>query len=361
MGAVCLGVLMALSVLGLAVAFLPRVSAVTCAPVDHGSILITKDSDFTTANGVKSGSGTATDPFLISNVKLNDLSPGYGLKVDNTKGGVTKYFNVQCVQSSYTTLPKSGVAKLIWFVNVHTTTVISDMSGNPATEIPGTTGVQLDSSSNIKLDNLSLNKLGTDGVNVNSSDHVSIFHSKLKALHNGLTIINSHDVSGGDVCDLSALSNTCNELTYDDGRGISVSNSYNINFQYTKTNADDTGGILLDGSGTYAVSLTNGVSSGNGPICPQNVGIPTGAKVDTIGGIAVTNGAHDINVKGYTINGNTHFDILNGGDKQYPNPCTGLTETLSGKATPPGGANLDFNGNCWHLEFGFNPVPTDTC
>ena len=71
-------------------------------------------------------------------------------------------------------------------------------------------------------------------------------------------------------------------------------------------------------------------------------------------------GAHDINVKGYTINGNV-IDIMNGGNDLYYNPCTGLFEPLKGKATPPGGGGLDFNGNCYHTQFGFFPVPASSC
>ena len=50
-----------------------RTQAATCAPLDHGPILISSDSDFTAANGVASGSGTAADPYVFNNLKL----PGY--------------------------------------------------------------------------------------------------------------------------------------------------------------------------------------------------------------------------------------------------------------------------------------------
>src|SRR5437899_1645673 len=55
-----------------------RAFAVTCAPVDHAPITIKADRDFTAANGVVSGDGSAVNPYLISNVKLNDLTPGNG-------------------------------------------------------------------------------------------------------------------------------------------------------------------------------------------------------------------------------------------------------------------------------------------
>ncbi len=331
------------------------VTAATCTPAPHKPILIRSDGDLTVANGVTSGTGTSSDPYVIGYLKLDDLSPGYGLKVDNSKGKITKYFNVQCVQSNFKSTAPSG-AKLIWLVKIHTATRISDVSANPG-EAPGSTGVQLDSSSNVILDSLSIEKFGYDGVLLSSSAYITVVHTKLKAMHNGLTIKNSHDITVGSICNLAAGSD-CNEFTYDNGRGIHVLNSYNVNIQYTITSADDTGGVLLDGKGTYNVQLTNGVASGNGPICPS--GTPTGEREDSVAGLAIVNGAYDINVSGYTLQGNAHYDMMNGGNGLYPNPCTGQLEHL-GKATAPGGANLNVNGNCYGSQYGFVPAPTKNC
>ncbi len=349
-----------LALVALVVSAIPRASAATCNEVHHGPILIQSNADFTAANGVVSGSGTASVPYLIANLQLNDLTPGYGLKVDNTKGHITKSFNVQCIQSSFTDSAPSG-SVLIWVVNIHTATTISDSSTNSG-RAAGSVAVRLDFSSSITLNRLSINKFGFDGIQVNSSNQITIINTKSKASHNGVDVENSHDLTIGQTCSLSSGAG-CNEFTYDDGRGLVIGNSFNIRVLYTITTADDTGGVLLDGSGTYNVTMTNGDANGNGPICPS--GTPTGEKVDTISGISVTNGAHDINVKGYTINANGDgfggfFDIMNGGNGGYLNPCNGQI-TLFKKPTPPGGVNLDFNGNCYHFEFNFNPVPTSSC
>ncbi len=346
--------------LSLVVLAFPRASAAMCNEVPHGPILIQTNADFTGANGVVSGSGTSANPFVIANLQLNDLTPGYGLKVDNSKGRITKFFNIDCIQSTFTDSAPSG-SVLIWLVNIHTATAISDSSTNSG-RAGGSVAVRLDSSSAITLNNLSINKFGADGILLSGSDHITILDTKSKSSTNGLEVVNSHDLVIGQVCNTGTGSG-CDELTYDDGRGLFVENSFNIQVLYTITSADDTGGVLLDGSGTYNVTMTNGVASANGPICPS--GTPTGQKVDTISGISVTNGAHDINVKGYTINANGDgfggfFDIMNGGNGGYLNPCNGQI-TLFKKATPSGGTNLDFNGNCYHLEFNFNPVPTTTC
>jgi len=335
------------------------VAAASCSLVHHGPILIQRDSDFTGANGVISGSGTATDPYIFANLQLKDLSPGYGLKVDNSKAKITKFFNIDCVQSNWTNAPPKG-ATLIWIVKVVTATTISRVSANSG-EAGGSVGIRIDGSSSILLTDESINKFGSDGVRVTDSDHVTVLQSKLKAMGNGLALIDSHDILVGQSCTL-VNGNGCNEFTYDDGRGILVENSYNVLVVYTITNADDTGGVLLDGTGTYNVTLLNGKATADGPICEG--GVPTGAVVDTISGISVTNGAHDIAVHGYTINANGngfggYFDIMNGGNGGWLNPCT--LESTTFRATPSGGANLDFSGNCYHFEFGFDPAPTPAC
>jgi len=352
------GVLIALSTFVLTIVP-PPAAAASCGPTHHGPILIKQDSDFTAANGVVSGSGRPDDPYLIAKLQLKDLTPGYGLKVDNSKGKVTKFFNIDCVQSNWTTAPPKG-AVLVWIVNVHTQTRVSQVDANSG-EAGGSVGIRIDGSSFIVLDNESINKFGSDGVRVSGSDHITVIESKLKAMGNGLSVTDSHDLTIGQPCTLPT-GNGCNEFTYDDGRGIFVHDSYNVLVVYTITTADDTGGVLLDGSGTYGVTLLNGKATADGPICAG--GVPTGEAIDTISGIAVTNGAHDIAVHGYTINANGDgfggfFDIMNGGNGGWLNPCTGKRTMF--RSTPPGGVNLDFSGNCYHFEFGFNPVPPSSC
>src|SRR3989442_9832730 len=330
-------------------------AAAGCAPAHHGPILIQRDSDFTPANGVVSGSGTAADPYLFANLQLKDLNPGNGLKVDNSKGKITKLFNIDCVQSNWTNAPPNS-ATLIWIVKGRAATTISRVSANSG-EAGGSVGIRIDGSSALLLDDESINKFGSDGVRVTASDHISVIRSKLKAMGNGLAILDSHDLTIGQSCTL-VNGNSCNEFTYDNGRGIFVHESFSVLVAYTITTADDTGGVLLDGSGTYNVLLLNGKATADGPICEG--GVPTGEVVDTIAGIAVTNGAHDIAVHGYTINANGDgfggfFDLMNGGNGGRLNPCT--LESTTVPATPPGGPNLDFSGDCYHSQFGFDPVP----
>jgi hypothetical protein len=335
------------------------VASSTCNPVPHEPILITSDSDL--ANSAVSGHGTANDPYLIGNWQINNLTPGYAIKVDNSKGKITNFFQIRCIQSNFEQLLSAGT-KFIWIVNVHTPTTVSDVQGN-SLDAPGVLGVQLDSSSNITLDSLSLNRIGSDGVLLNSSDHINIIHSKLKSDGAGLRIVNSNNISIGSPCHLATGTN-CNEFTYDDKRGIWINNSHDIIAQYTITSADDGGGIVVDGKDSHNVTLVNGTASGNGPICRinQSTGTrePTGPKIDFISGIAIINGAYNINVKDYTIQGDGHYDIMNGGDGIYINRCTGNNTNIT-PITLPGGANLNLNGNCYSTQYGFNPAPTKSC
>ncbi len=337
------------------------VASPPCNPVPHAPILITSDSDFTSVNGVVSGSGTATDPYLISNWQIKDLTPGFAIKIDNSKGRITKFFKISCIQSNFEQLLSTG-AKFIWIVNIHTPTTILDTQGN-SLDAPGVLGFQLDASSNITLDSLSLNRIGSDGVMLNSSDHISIIHSKFKTDGVGVHIVNSNNITVGSPCNL-ATGTDCNEFTYNDKRGMWINNSHDMIVQYTITSANDGGGIVVDGKDSYNITLINGTASGNGPICRinQSTGTrePTGPKIDFISGIAIINGAYNINVKGYNIQGDGHYDIMNGGDGLYINRCTNLFESIK-PPTPAGGSNLDLNGNCYSTQFGFNPAPTKIC
>ncbi|WAM22593.1 MAG: hypothetical protein OI715_00435, partial (plasmid) [Candidatus Methanoperedens sp.] len=77
---------------------------------------------------------------------------------------------------------------------------------------------------------------------------------------------------------------------------------------------------------------------------------PTGLMIDFISGIAIINGAHHINVENYNIHGNAHYDIMNGGDGNYLNRCTGIVTPIS--ETPPGW-DINLIGNSFKTEFGF--------
>ena len=356
--AAALAAAVGLSVILLTVAVVSPASAGECNGAVHAPILITSDAGFTAANGVVSGTGTPSDPFLIANLAINDMRLGYGLEIDNSAGTITKSFDIACVSSNWKEASPSG-GYVVWIVNVHTATTITMVLSNSG-ELPNSVGLRVENSSHILLNNESFNKVGGDGIQIVASDHVTVIDSKSKAANSGLVIIDSHDIVVGQTCSVGG-GQGCDEFTYDDNRGILVEDSHDVQVIDTMTSADDTGGVLLSGPGTYNVSMTGGEATANGPIC--HAGTASGYVSDTITGIAVVNGAHDITVHGYTMQANGdggggYFDIMNGGKGEYLNPCGGLV-TLP--ATAPGGANLDFSGNCYTYEFGFETAPTPVC
>lgn len=353
-----LAAVVGLSVMAMMIGALPLAAAGECNGAVHGPVLIQSDADFTAANGVVAGQGTPSNPYLIANMAIGDMSLGYALKVDNSAGTITKSFNVSCISSNWKVATPSG-GFVVWIVNVHTATTISMVLSNSG-ELPNSGGLLLQSSSNIVLNNESFNKMGGDGIRLAGSDRITVIDTKSKAAGEGLHIVDSHDIVVGQTCSVGGGSG-CDEFTYDDDHGLFVEDSYNIQVLDTMTTSDDSGGVVLSGSGTYNVLMTGGVASANGPICHS--GIPSGYVSDIITGIAVVNGAHDITVHGYTMQANGdggggYFDIMDGGKGLYLNPCGGLV-TLP--KTPAGGANLDFSGNCYTNEYGFVPVPTPYC
>lgn len=347
-----------LSLIAAVIGVLPAVSARACNGANHGPVLIQRDADFTAANGVVSGTGTPSSPYLIANMAINDMSRGYALKIDNSAGLITKSFNVTCLSSNWNVgTPVAGF--VVWIVNVHTPTTVSLLMSNSG-ELPNSGGLLVQHSSNIRLINESFNKMGGDGIRLVGSDHITVLDSKSKAAGEGLHIVDSHDIVVGQACSVGG-GQGCDEFTYDDDHGLFIENSYNVRVIDTITSSDDSGGVVLSGPNTYNVLMTDGVATANGPIC--HAGIPSGYVSDVITGIAVVNGAHDIAVHGYTMQANGDgggglFDIMDGGKGLYLNPCGGL---ITLPATPAGGANLDFSGNCYRFEFGFNPVPVSTC
>ncbi len=356
--AATLAAIVGLSMIAAMIGMVPAASAGECNGANHGPVLITSDEGFTAANGVISGTGTPSSPYQIANMAIGDMRQGYALKIDNSAGTITKSFAITCISSNWKMSTPSG-GFVVWIVNIHTPTTISLVLSNSG-ELPHSGGLLLQDSSNIILNNESFNKMGGDGIELVMSDHITVLDSKSKAAGEGLHIVDSHDILVGQTCSVGG-GQGCDEFTYDDDHGLLVQNSYNIQVVDTITSSDDSGGVVLSGTGTYNVVMTGGTATANGPIC--HAGIASGYVSDIITGIAAVNGAHDITVHGYTLQANGdggggYFDIMDGGKGLYLSPCGGLTIL---PATPPGGANLNFSGNCYRFEFGFTSAPASTC
>jgi len=51
----------------------------------HDPIVITENGDFTAANGVRGGTGTKDDPFIIEDLRIDASKNGYGIRISQVK------------------------------------------------------------------------------------------------------------------------------------------------------------------------------------------------------------------------------------------------------------------------------------
>ncbi len=74
---------------GLAVLVLLIAVSVACSAEEempfHDPIVITKVGDFTAANGVRGGTGTKDDPFIIEGLRIDASKNGYGIRISQVK------------------------------------------------------------------------------------------------------------------------------------------------------------------------------------------------------------------------------------------------------------------------------------
>jgi Periplasmic copper-binding protein (NosD) len=326
------GLLLAVVAAGVALVPGGPASAAPSLP-QHSAITIASDADFTSCACVTGGSGTASDPYVIGPWKVTaPSSGGWAIKVDNSGGAVTKFFRIQGLVTSFDDTT-AGHA-LIWLVNVAHSAVAGLTANNDYT------GVRLDSSTDITLDGINVNQMKGDGVLANSSTNITIVNSKLKAEHEGLHAVNSGVIRIGVGC---KGNRACNAFTYDDGRGIRLDNSHDVTVRSTDISADDTGGILLNGVGTYNADIGFINMGGIGSIC--EMGEPTGDVTDDYGGIMLTNGAHDNHIHDLTVGGSAGFGIGSGGSGFWVNACTDEIVTLP--QTPGMGAGNTFVNVCF--------------
>jgi hypothetical protein len=170
----------AMALLGLGL--VPAVAA--RAASGHGPVKITSDADFNTCGCVTGGDGTAANPYVIGPYQIGSPSSpntgGYAVKVDNSTHQVTKSFVVRGISTGYNDTTSSD--PVIWLVDVHGTPVVPiAISGIDANN--DGTGVELDGSSYVSMDQLNINKMTGPGIVLNGASNVNISNSKLKALN----------------------------------------------------------------------------------------------------------------------------------------------------------------------------------
>jgi hypothetical protein len=335
----------------------------------HAAITITSNAGFSACGCVTSGNGTAANPYVIGPWSIGAPSggtSGWSVKIDNSGGGITDYFNIFGISSAYN--DTNTTDPTIWLVNIHTAATISGNSADPTGGNDLGIGVELDSSSNISIDGVSYNKGNGTGIYLNGASNVSINNTKLKAtcdmctVHtgDGIYAVNSSGLQIGTGADCPN-SNPCNNVTYDDGFGIWLVNTHDVVINHADGDANDTGGYVLDGSNTYNVTLENSSAQGDGDICFTVNGqkLNSGYHTDLQGGVHLTNGAHDNTIANDSFAGDTGVSIGSGGNGFYSNACTGVNEPFS-PATAAMGTGNTFSNICYS-NTNIAGLPPSTC
>jgi hypothetical protein len=342
---------------------LPAAPSLATTAGSHAAITITSDAGFASCGCVTSGDGSAAHPYVIGPWSIKAPSGGAGgwsVKVDNSSGKISDYFNIFGISSAYSDTNPADPA--IWLRDITTATSISGSNSFATGGNDLGTAIELDSSANISIDNVSYNKGNGTGVYINSSANVAVNNSKFKAtcdicsphVGDGIYAVNSTGVQVGTGSDCpTGASVPCVDLTYDDGMGAWFHNTSNSVINHTSASANDTGGYVLDGSGSYGDTIENSGASGDGPICFTFNGqkVTSGYHTDLQGGLHLINGAHDNSITGDTFQGNTGLDISSGGNiingmDSFYDACQGSYVPFASR-TPGMGANNTFTNNCY--------------
>lgn len=323
----------------------------------HAAITITSNADFSTCGCVTSGNGTAADPFVIGPWAIPGPSggtSGWSLKIDNSGGGITDYFDIFGISSTYNDTTTTDPT--IWLIDVHTATSITGTNADPTAGNDLGIGIELDNSSNIAIDGVSYNKGNGTGILVNGSSNVSINNAKLKATcticsphtGDGIYAVNSSNLQIGTGSDCRK-SNPCIDVTYDDGFGVYLLNTHDVVINQADADANDTGGYVLDGADTYNVTVSNSQADNNGPICISFNGqrVNTGYVTDLQGELHLINGAHDNTITNDTFPGSVGLSVGSGGNGFYNNPCANNPDQPFSPVEAAMGSGNTFSNICY--------------
>jgi hypothetical protein len=348
---------MVLSALTLAALFALPAMPSSAGTGAHAAITITSNEGFSACDCVTSGSGTAADPYVIGPWAIatpSGGSSGWSVKIDNSQGLITDYFNIFGISSTYNDTNTADPA--IWLADVQTATTISGTSADPTGGNDLGIGIELDGSSNVSIDGVSYNKGNGTGIYLSGSSNVSINNTKLKATctlcaphtGDGIYAVNSSGLQIGTGTDCPST-NPCNDVTYDDGFGIWLVDTHDAVINAADADANDTGGYVLDGPNTYNVTLENSGSHATGNICIRFNGqrVNTGYLTDLQGGLHIINGAHNNTIANDDFSGDTSgFSVGSGGNGFYSNACTNLDQPFSPVETAMGAGN-SFSNICY--------------
>jgi hypothetical protein len=230
--ALCLVLLLALSGLSIAHA---EPSAAAPALVAHAPILIQADSDFTPANGVTGGMGTAGNPFIISDWDISATS-ATGIDIRST----TAYFVLRNV---YVHSGGTAIAG-IRFQQVRNGQVQnSNVSGVDS-------GIEMNAVDNATVADSVIRSMSEGGITFSSSTHLTVVRNAISSVGRyGMYLLNAQNVSveandfGNAISAQYLFNATIRANRFLNGIGAIFSNSVNL------TAEDNVFADLYDGIG----------------------------------------------------------------------------------------------------------------
>ena len=250
----------------------------------HDPIYIDGNSDFTSANGVTSGSGTAGNPYIIEDWDIN-ASTAYGIYIENTD----VYFIIRncTIHDGY----KPGVR---WFDGIHLYSVTNGKIHN-VTAYNNYEGIWLSSSSNNNITNCAIYNNNDYGIYLCVSSNNVITNCNVYNNSDGICLVessNNNDIincsvynNSGDGIRLSSSSNNriTNCIVYNnDDYGIYLGYSSNTEIRYNNVyNNSDYGVYNYNSELEYQADATyNWWGSASGPYHPDTNPSGTGNAVN---------------------------------------------------------------------------------
>ncbi len=343
------------------------------------NIAIRSDADFAACGCVSSGAGTQASPYVLSGLTLYSVSAP-GLLVDNSKGKITKFFNIVGDTITGGSGPPTNYPG-VEFINVNG---LGEITGSVNTFNGNQYGILLLSSSNILIDGVSnekgatVNSNGITGIAVvgggsNTISNIQVEHNGIgipESFFGGGTGISLNSTTGNTVRNVvlsedsfaglatfTATNNLVDGITvhYPDFYGAIVDGGSGNTIQNSVLQAADFVGLWLRSSTANNLIQNNNIYA-NGPIGNEfNAGIVPYFTV----GLYLSSGAHGNQIKNNNFNnGNTGGSIIqdNGhivnavqspiqSNNAFNDPATGNEPAKPLAPSGPAGSGNTFCGN----------------
>jgi parallel beta-helix repeat protein len=204
-------------------------AAFACPGTSHAAIFINGNSGFTAANGVVGGTGTASDPYIISGWSINSTSTGVCVEVENTSAYfVIQNDHVDCIGYGYTGVVFVGVSN----ARIESSSVSGDGYG-----------LRIGSSTNVVL----------SGNTFAGGNYAAVYitgTTSLSVLGNGITDLSYSGISVSGCQNVTYSGN--NDRSYD---GSAFSDSSNVTITNNVESASYTQGVIfIERSRNFTVS-----------------------------------------------------------------------------------------------------------